>query len=188
MVIVLAFRWMPAQRSTSRLGAPQAGAPWGASWLSTRRTAANSRHPRRGHSGTGFSRKIRAEPRGQPPTTLRATPREIPCSRKPTGRLAQGTRLPALAAERFGGERGVEQERLGVVYAQIADGRQRLEGHIAGLVAGLVGSQPLQGAVARAAGVGCPAQVMAGQGQQELVEGRRIGPRGGPFQDGGGRR
>ena len=26
--------WMPADRSTSWLGAPQAGAPWGASWLS----------------------------------------------------------------------------------------------------------------------------------------------------------
>src|SRR5262249_13778820 len=27
---------MPAERSTSRLGAPQAGAPWGAAWLSDR--------------------------------------------------------------------------------------------------------------------------------------------------------
>ena len=29
---------------------------------------------------------------------------------------------------------------------------------------------------------------MAGQGQQEAIQGRRVGPRGGPFQDGGGRR
>ena len=93
---------------------------------------------------------------------------------KPAGRLAQGTREWAVASGvngRTGGERGVEQERLGVVYALIPDGRQRLEGHIAGLVAGLVGSQPLEGAVALAPGLGGPAQVMAGQGQQELVEG-----------------
>ena len=35
--------WVPAERSTSRLGAPQAGAPWSASWLSAGRTAATSR-------------------------------------------------------------------------------------------------------------------------------------------------
>ena len=84
---------------------------------------------------------------GHPPPTLRAPPREIPWCRNqpvasPKGR-GNGPWLPASTGERFGGERGVEQERLGVVYAQIANRRQRLEGHIAGLVAGLVGPQPL---------------------------------------------
>src|SRR5262245_23566369 len=51
-----------------------------------------------GIPGPGFREKIRAEPGGQPPTTLRATPREIPWWRKPTGRLAQGTRQWAVAS------------------------------------------------------------------------------------------
>ena len=53
---------------------------------------------------------------------------------------------------------------------------------------GQVAPQPLEGAIAIAPGLVEPAQVMAGQGQQEAVEGRRVGPRRGPGQDGGGRR
>ena len=82
--------------------------------------------------------------------------------------------------ERVGGERGVEQERLGLVDAQAPDGHQRLDGHVAGRVLGQVGPQPLEGAIAIAPGLVGPAQVMAGQGQQEAVEGRGVGPRRGP--------
>ena len=90
--------------------------------------------------------------------------------------------------ERVGGERGVEQERLGLVDAQAPDGHQRLDGHIVGRLVGQVAPQPLEGAIAIAPGLVDPAQVMAGQGQQEAVEGRGVGPRRGPGQDGGGRR
>jgi hypothetical protein len=56
--------WMPAERSTSCLRAPQSGAQWGASWLSAGRIAATSRHPRRGHSGAEFSRENPSRVRG----------------------------------------------------------------------------------------------------------------------------
>ena len=63
-----------------------------------------------------------------------------------------------------------------------------LDRHIMGRLVGQVARQPPEGAVAIAPGLVEPAQVMAGQGQQEPVEGRRVGPRGGPVPDGGGRR
>ena len=47
--------------------------------------------------------------------------------------------------------------------------------------------RPLEGAIAIAPRLIDPAQVVAGQGHQEPVEGRRVGPRRGPAQDGGGR-
>ncbi len=98
------------------------------------------------------------------------------------------TERTASTSDWIRGECGVEHERLGLVDAQAPDGHERLDGHVAGLVLGRLGPQPLEGAVAVAPGLVEPAQVMAGQGQQEPVEGRRVGPGGGPFQDGGGRR
>ena len=57
------------------------------------------------------------------------------------------------------------------------------DGHVAGLLLGRLVPQPLEGAIAIAPGLGGPAEVMAGQGQQEAVEGRGAGPRRGPLQD-----
>ena len=47
--------------------------------------------------------------------------------------------------------------------------------------------QPREAAIAVAQGLVEPAQVMMGQGQQEVVEGRHVRSRRGPGQDGGGR-
>ena len=85
-------------------------------------------------------------------------------------------------SERVGGERGVAEERLGLALAQAPDGHERLDGHVAGLLLPTLGPQPLEGAIAIAPGLVEPAQVMAGQGQQEAVEGRgvRAAPRPAP--------
>ena len=94
--------WMPAERSTSRLGAPQAGAPWGASWLSAGRTAATSRQPRRGHSGTGFSRKNPS----RAPGTIR---HRLGGPRRGNSRGAETNRSPRRGDEGMG--RGFRRQR-----------------------------------------------------------------------------
>jgi hypothetical protein len=53
----------------------------------------------------------------------------------------------------------------------------RTFGHIMGRLVGQVARKPLEGAVAIAPGLIDAAQVMAGQGQQEAVEGRCLRPR-----------
>jgi len=72
-------------------------------------------------------------------------------------------------SERVGGERDVEQERLGLVEAQPADGHQGFHGHIPGRHVGRVGFEPREGAIAITPGLVVPAQVLLGQGQQEVV-------------------
>ncbi len=102
---------------------------------------------------------------------------------RPVG--GRGARL--LRTERAGGEHEVLQQRLGQVDGQAPDGHQCLDGHVMGRLVGQVAPQPLEGAVAIAPRLINPAQVMVGQGQQQTIDGRRIGPRRGPGSDGGGR-
>ena len=102
--------------------------------------------------------------------------------------MGLGPPPPASVGERVGGEHGVEPEQLRMTDAEITNGREHFQGHVPGLVPGLVDSQSLDGSIAVVPGLGVPAQAMAGQSQQEPVEGRGVGLLGGPLEDGGGRR